>query len=430
MNLSNHSNQLSRRVFLKKIGPIGIVFSIASSSLLSQKPGPNGKIQLGVIGYGNRAHAILPHFMRFNEIRVVAIADCQKERRQLGKQLVDNFYGTKECREIADFRELINDKNIDAVLIATGNRWHGLASIWAARAGKHIYCEKPITLTITEGRELVTAVLSHGVIYQAGHQRRNVDSYRFMAEIVRQGFIGHPRKCIMQVWEGPVIPYQEPSPVPEGFDYDMWLGQSPWRPFCWAHVKNWQYFWDMAEGVLTDMGCHYTDLMQWTLNKDDTGPVEFEGWALFPKNAYSETPVRAEVRCRYLDGFIGVLQQRGSFSERFIRFEGDEGWIQVDDETNRIHAMPQSLLKLRVIEKGTWADTGNHIRDWLNAIFTRKQPAAHVEAAHRAISICQVANICLRLGRPLKWNPLTESFPEDEDANRMRSRTRRAPWTA
>lgn len=431
--MQHHSQpaKVSRRRFLQ--ASLGMVFLPLNIRTGANASSPlNERIQVGVIGFGNRAASILPHFMRFKQLRVIAVADCRADRRTAGKQMVDRFYNDSSCRVEQDFRTIINDPQIDAVFIATGTRWHGLASILAARAGKHIYCEKPITLTLAEGRELVQAVQASGVVYQAGHQRRNVDSYRFMAEVVQRGMIGRPLKCIMQVWEGPAIPYQEPSPVPEGFDYDMWLGQTPWKPFCWAHVNAWQYFWDTAEGVLTDMGCHYTDLMQWTLQRDHTGPVYFEGWAVFPdpKTTYSETPIRAEVICRYEDGFVGILQQRGRFEERFIRFVGEEGWIQVDDETNRIHANPASILKTRAIAKGTWADTGGHIQDWIDAIITRRLPAAHVEAAHRAISICQVANICLRLGRSLRWDPVTEQFVGDPEANRMRARSRRAPWTA
>jgi predicted dehydrogenase len=220
--------------------------------------------------------------------------------------------------------------------------------------------------------------------------------------------------------------------VPEGFDYDTWLGQTPWRPFNWAHVNAWQYFWDTAEGIITDMGCHYTDLMQFTMETDQTGPVEYEGSAEFPdpKTTYSETPIRGEVRCRYANGVTGIIAQRAGFADRYIRFIGDEGWIQVDDQTNQVTAEPKSILNLRTVVSKGWDDTGDHIGDWLRGIKTRTPTVANPESAHRAISICQIANLCLRLGRKLKWDPVKEQFLNDPDANRMLWRARRAPWTA
>ena len=432
MTAKQTSPQMARRRFLQGVGRAAAFPLLVSPAVLGRAGSvpPNSRIVLGNIGHGHRATAILPHFMRFKEIQVRGVADCRRDRLLAGKAQVDGFYKNKDCLIFDDFRELLARPDFDAVFLATGNRWHGMGSILAAKAGKDIYSEKPVTLTLAEGRELVNAVQRNGAVYQAGHQRRSVDSYRFMAEVVRRGMIGRVHTVIMQVWEGPAIGYQAPSPVPKGFNYDMWLGQTPWRPFCWAHVNAWQYFWDTAEGVLTDMGCHYTDLMQFTFGTDDTGPVEYEGWAVFPEDAYSETPIRAEVRCRYPNGVVGVLQQRGAFGERFIRFVGDEGWIQVDDETNRVTASPASILRWRTIGTKSWADTGGHIADWLHAIRHRTRPAAHVEAAHRAISICQISNLCLRLGRKLRWDPKTESFLDDPEANRMRARARRAPWHA
>jgi len=236
-----------------------------------------------------------------------------------------------------------------------------------------VYSEKPISLTIAEGRELADPCQRLGTIYQAGHQRRSVDSYKFMAEVVRRGLIGRLHTVVMQVREGPAIPIQKSTPVPAGVNYDMWLGQTPWRDFNPAHFNAWQYFWDTAEGIITDMGCHYTDLMQFTLGTDDTGPVEFEGTAEFPdpKTTYSETPIRAEVRCRYASGITAIMQQKGGFTDRFIRFIGDAGWIQVDDQTNVVTAEPKSILQLRPIVAKGWDDTGDHIGDFFHQFLTR-----------------------------------------------------------
>ena len=431
--MKSSRNHLTRRRFLGALGAAVGAPLIVSPAVLGRAgtTAPNSRLVMANLGAGNRAGAIIGHFMQFPEIHMKAVCDCRADRLAAGVKRVNDFYGNQDCEAVRDFRELLVREDIDALFIATGNRWHGLASILAAKAGKDIYCEKPTTLTVAEGRELVETTTRHGTVYQAGHQRRSVDSYRFMKEVVRRGMIGRVHTVIMQVWEGAVVKARPATPVPEGFDYDMWLGQTPWRPFNWAHVWSWQYFWDTAEGMITDMGCHYSDLMQFTFETDHTGPVEFTGWADWPPaDAYSETPVRAEVRCRYANGVTGILQQRAGFKDRFIRFVGDEGWIQVDDETNLVTAAPASILKTRAIVNKSWADTGGHIQDWLRAVRNRTKPACHPETTHRAMTICQISNLCLRLGRKLRWDPVAERFPDDPDANRMLARARRAPWHA
>lgn len=348
-----------------------------------------------------------------------------------GKQMVDAAYANQDCATAPDFRELLARKDVDAVLIATGNRWHGLGAIYAARSGKDVYAEKPVSLTVAEGRHLVETCKQYGTMYQAGTQRRSTASYQFAREMVLQGRIGKLRRIEMQVWTGPAIPHSAPVPVPAGWDYDTWLGQAPWQPFTPARVHNWQYFWDTAEGIITDMGCHYTDQVQWTLGADNTGPVEFEGTAEFPDPAKfcNDTPVTAEVRCRYANGVEAVMYQRAGFKDRYLKYIGDEGWIQVDDETDVVTAEPKSILALRSAGGAGWGDASDHVRDLIRAIQTRKQPSCHAEVAHRAISICQAWNISMRLGRKLKWDPVKEKF-DDETATRMLYREPRAPWRA
>lgn len=435
MQFSTKPNGLTRRRFLQALGAaaVGAPMIVPASALgRDGAVAPSNRIVMGVIGVGNRARAILPHFMDFKEIELRAACDCRADRLAAAKAMVDGFYGKTDCQTHHDFRELLARPDIDAVLIATGNRWHAMGSIYAAKAGKDVYSEKPISMTISEGRELVDVTRRLGTIYQAGHQRRSVDSYRFMAEAVKRGLIGRVHTVVHQVWEAKGIPHQKVEDVPAGFDYEMWLGQAPYKPFSWAHVNGWQYFWDTAEGVITDMGCHDTDIMQWALGMDETGPVEFEGEAVWPdpKLYASDTPLSGEVRFRYANGIQGVIRQKGLFAERYIRFIGDEGWIQLDDHTNEITAEPKSILALRGVMAKGWDDTRGHIGDWLRAIKDRTRTICHPEAAHRAISICQASNISLRLGRKLSWDPVAEKFIGDEEANRMLARATRAPWSA
>ena len=190
---------------------------------------------------------------------------------------------TRTAPPIADFRELLARRDLDAVLIATGDRWHTPLSILAAKSGKDIYSEKPVSLTIGEGRAMVDTMTRYGTVYQAGHQRRSVGSYRFQVETARSGMIGKVHTVICQVWEGPTVALDKPRPVPAGFDYDMWLGPTPWHPYTNAYVNGWNYFWDTGAGPIIGMGCHYTDIAQWGLQRDDTGPVAYEGTATWKR---------------------------------------------------------------------------------------------------------------------------------------------------
>ncbi|MCC6354656.1 MAG: Gfo/Idh/MocA family oxidoreductase [Verrucomicrobiae bacterium] len=427
------THTLSRRRFLRRATAIAAAPMIVRGSTLGLNGAvaPSNRITFGCIGIGNRARHVMPSFLAQPEIVFTAVSDCREDRMRSAKDLMDAHYGNRDCRKYADFRELLARDDIDAVFIATGDRWHSTASILAARAGKDIYSEKPISLHIGEGRALVETCRRHGTIYQGGTQRRSTASYRFAMEMVRQGRIGRLRNVEIQVWTGPAIPHDRPAPVPAGWDYDMWLGPVQWRPFVPGRVNggNWNYFWDTGEGPIVGMGCHYADQMQWTLGRDHTGPVEFEGTCEWPDPAkfMSDTPLTAEIRCRYEDGITAVMYSRGTFKERYIRYIGDEGWIQVDDETNAVTAEPQSILDLRATAGVGWDNAGDHVRNLLDSIRSRRPTICHPEAAHRAQTICQAINIGLRLGRKLRWDPAAERF-DCEEANRMIWREPRAPW--
>lgn len=422
---------LDRRSFLQRSAAGGAALAAPwlVPGRLFGKTAPSEQITLGVIGYGGRCAAILPHFLMFEDVRCLAVSDCRAERLARAKQVVDAHYGNQDCAAYADFRDLLARSDIDAVLIATGDRWHSPLAILAAKSGKDIYCEKPVSLAIGEGRAMVETLTRYGTIYQAGHQRRSVGSYGFQAEVARSGMIGQVHTVVCQVWEGPTVALDTPRPVPAGFDYDMWLGPTAWHPYVPAYVNGWNYFWDTGAGPVIGMGCHYTDLAQWALQRDDTGPVTYEGTATWKPDAFSETPVTAECCCTYADGIKIVIRSSGAFRDRYIRFEGTEGWIQVDDETNNITAEPKSILQARNVTTPGWAQTGDHVRNWLDCIKSRRQPICHPESAQRATTICHATNISLRLGRALKWDPVSERFLDDAQANAMLLRAMRSPWS-
>ncbi len=425
-------SRLTRRQFLRGVLTAAAAPMIVPGRVLGLDGGvaPSNRITFGALGIGNRARHILPNFLSFAEIQWIAVTDARAERLAAAKELIDTHYGTKSCRSYGDFRDMLAQNDIDAVLIATGNRWHAMASMFAAHAGKDIYCEKPISLTIAEGRKLAETCRRLGTIYQAGTQRRSTASYQFAREMVRQGKIGRVHTVECQVWCGGTVPHQNPAPVPPGLDYDQWLGPVQWRPYVPARMQAWHSFWDTGEGMHTDMGTHYTDQMQWVLDADGTGPVEFETSDLVwpdPVKFMSETAISGTFRCRYANGIKGVIYQRGAFKERYIRYIGDEGWIQVDDDTDIVTAEPAAILNLKGAPGVSWANAGSHIRNLLDSIRSRRPTVCNPEVAHRAQSIVEAMTISARLNRKLKWDPVKEKF-DNEDANRMLWREPRAPW--
>ncbi len=429
---SNTSIRMERRGFLKGALALAAAPLVVPGRVLGRDGtvAPSNRIVFGGIGIGNRARHILPNFLWQPSVQFVAVSDARADRLESAKALIDTHYGTKECRTHADFRDLLARPDIDSVLIATGNRWHAMASMFAAHAGKDIYCEKPIGLTMKEGRRLVETCARFGTIYQAGTQRRSTASYRFAREMVRQGRIGRVHTVESQVWTTRGVPYGKATPVPEGWNYDMWLGPVQWRPFVPGRVQSWTSFWDTGEGMHTDMGTHYTDQMQWVLDTDATGPVEFETSEIVwpdPAKFMSETAISGTFRCRYANGVKGVIYQRGGFNDRYIRYIGDEGWIQVDDATDVVTAQPTSILGLQSGKGLAWSDASEHITNLLDSIRSRRPTLCHPEAAHRAQSIVEAMTISARLDRTLKWDPAAEEF-DCEEANRMMWREPRTPW--
>lgn len=393
---------------------------------LDGKVSPSNRITLGAIGLGPRGLYDLEHFLVEPDVQCLAVCDCFADRRQTGKQMVDRHHGNSDCQVSRFHEEILQRKDIDAVLIATGDRWHAVLSILAARAGKDVYCEKPFCLTIGEGRMLVETTQRYGTVWQCGTQRRSNASYRSVVEAVRSGLIGKLRTIRVSYgpWDGNGVAKPEPEPDPNVFDYDRWLGQAPWAPYSRVRVSLWRNHWDTSGGPIVDMGPHYLETAQWAHQSERSGPVEFEGTAQFPEGGFANVPFVIHVTARYPDG-VEICMDSG---EKAVRFEGEEGWIRVDD-LGGITAEPRSILRARRTVAGIgYTYMAGHIRNFLDCVRTRQLPASHPEIAHRAHTIAHCANLCLRLGRTLRWDPQRERFLNDDDANRMLSRTMRVPW--
>ena len=386
---------------------------------------PSNTITLAAIGLGGRNSSNLQFFLTQEDVRCLAICDCFADRRKRAKEMVDKHYATRDCLATRFHEEVFARDDIDAVLIGTGDRWHAVLSMLAARAGKDAYCEKPFSLTIAEGRALVETTERYGTIWQCGTQRRSNDSYRFVVHAVRSGMIGrlHTISAILGSWGSGGTAKPEPEPDPEVFDYDRWLGQAPWAPYSKTRVAMWRNHWDTGAGLIADMGAHYFDFAQWAHDSEMSGPVEYEGTAVWPEDGFSHVPIDMDVEARYADG-VKLLMRTGP---KGVRFDGDAGWIHLTD-AGAITAEPKSILKERSAPQVNWAFMGGHVRNFLDGIKSRKPTASRPELAQRAHTICHCANICLRLGRKVRWNSETERFIDDAEANNMLARTMRAPW--
>ena len=421
----------TRRDFLFHAGAAAMF--PAFSTVAAKKTATNDKIHLGVIGIGPRCRRVLKGMLPWEDVRCVAIADVQASRRQTGKELVDGHYGNRDCRLYRDFRELLLRKDIDAVLIATGDRWHADASILAAEAGKDVYSEKPCGITIAACRRLARTMRRQKRVFQAGTQRRSVPNFQTAVALARSGKLGRIHalhaSVYLPVLENAWLP-AEPQPDGEVCDWNMWLGPAPWRPFNRKYIEGrCRRLWDFdSGGSLLDWGAHTVDLCQWANDSEKTMPVEYE-------------PTPEKIVCRYADGVRLVLDfLKDPFGDRSphyitslgtcpVRFVGEEGWTETGD-SGRIEGEPKSLLNSlqSKLPRERGLDVSAHSRDFFDNIRTRGVPRANAEVMRRSHIACHAAAIAWILGRKLRIDPVSERFINDPEANLFRSRPSRK-WT-
>ena len=422
-----NGRQVSRRRFLKRAasgtgGLLAAPYVITSSALGGQgRLSANERIVMGVIGVGGRGRYDMRAFMANKDVQVVAVCDVQGGRRAAGKAEVDRKYGNRDCKTYIDLRRMLARSDIDAVLIATGDNNHTMASIEAARAGKDVYCEKPMSVTITESRAVAETMRRLARIYQCGTQRRNVGNFVFAVNLARSGKLGKLREVHAEKYGAKsgvhftVLPTQR-QPAREAMDWSGWLGPALWRPYnAKYHSRGfWSSHGDFSGGSITEWGSHTVDLCQWANRADATAPVEYE--------VISKT---GDVAARYANGVKLVIRKGLRFGSCPVRFEGEEGWIETGD-SGQMAVHPASLMAERRFHGGYPAD--DHVREFLNCVKTRQQPRSNADVAHQSITACHVANVCVRLGRPVRWDPAGEKFIGDEQANRLSSRAFRPPW--
>lgn len=418
-------NKLNRRQLLKSTAKItaaaiGFPYFIPSSAFGKSEILPSERITLGFIGTGKRSRGLLGSFLGIGGFRTVAVCDVDSRKRAYARRLVDEKY--KGCSEIHDFRDLIARDDIDAVVVATPDHWHAIPSIRAMQAGKDVFCEKPLSLTIKEARAMVDTTRRYGRVLQTGSMQRSNMKFRFACELVRNGYIGEVKNVVVNVG-GPSGECNLPAePVLKELDWDMWLGPAPWRPYNsdiappieFERFPNFRKYRDYAGGGMTDWGAHHFDIAQWGLGMDHTGPVE-----VIPPN---NTDISA-LTYKYANGV--VMTREGTANG--ILFNGTKGKVEVN--RGYLKTWPDKLMKIRLSPSDEHLySSSNHYRDFLDCIRTRKKPICDVEIGCRSATVCHIGNIAYLLDRPLKWDPEKESFVGDEDANRHLSRSMREPW--
>jgi len=394
---------------------------------------PSEQITLGVIGIGPRCTYDLKAMLGLPDVRCLAIADVQASRRDAGKRLVDRHYGNEDCQLYRDFRELLARSDIDAVLIATGDRWHASASMMAAEAGKDVYSEKPCGLTIAYCQQLADTLHRTGRIFQAGTQRRSVPNFQQAVELAHRGKLGKIHTLYASVYTPEIntawLP-GEPTPPPEVVDWNLWLGPAPWRLYNHQYVAGrWRGYYDFDSGAkLLDWGAHTVDLCQWANRSDQTMPVDYE-------------PSNKNITAHYANGVKLVLDflktpfgQRRGWNHQLgtcpVRFVGDEGWVEVGD-SGGIVVEPASLKSElpRLPKKVRGLDVTAHARNFFDCVKSRRATAANPEVMRHSHITCHAAALAWMLNRKLRFDPTKEMFIDDNEANGLRSRPARDPWS-
>ena len=426
MSVHDASTPLSRRDFLRRSGSVAaatVAFPHIVSRAAELGSGVRAGVRVGVVGTGGRGSDL----MRSAMANVVAVCDVDTKHLAAAADAVEKRTGRKPV-QYADFRKLLENRDVDAVIIGTPDHWHALIATQACLAGKDVYCEKPLTLTLREGRVMTQVARATKRIVQTGSQQRSDDKFRLGCELVRNGRVGR----IRNVRVGLTYVNFNTTPVPDGeppaeLDYDLWLGPAPWRPYNKNRVHyNFRFYWDYSGGQMTNWGAHHLDIAQWGLGMDESGPVAIEATAAFDPEKRFEVPVESEITYRYANG-VTLQCSQGPNRRTGTTFEGDKGWIHVNrgtiegsDEDLVHQPLPADAVRLYVSK--------DHLDNWFDCIKTRKLPICDVEIGHRSASVCHLGSLAMRLGRKLTWDPEKEEFPGDAEANKMRHYEYRRPW--
>ncbi len=430
--LQNDPTLIGRRKFLGKAAVLSSFF-IVPRYVLGGKgyTPPSDMIAIGFIGTGKQALGLQNSFQKTGQAQIVAASDVYKAKLENFVSRVNAFHAAKAgqqdykgCRSNPDFTELLESKDIDAVVIATPDHWHAIQAIKAAEAGKDIYCEKPLSLTVKEGRAMVNASRKHKRVFQTGSMQRSWEEFRHAVELIRNGYIGDITNIKVSVG-GPPVPYDLPEEkLVEGLDWKRWLGPNKAVPFntkltpsltdtFWA---KWRDYKEFGGGGMTDWGAHMFDIAQWALDMDNSGPIN-----ITPPDG-KEFPF---LTYKYANGVIMTHENFGT--NNAVRFTGTKGTIEV--QRGKLMTTPESIKETLITDNQQKVyHSINHYTDFLDAIKKRSKPVCDVETGHRTASVCNLGNIAYQLHRPLKWDPVKESIDNDPEANALLGRSMQKEW--
>jgi myo-inositol 2-dehydrogenase/D-chiro-inositol 1-dehydrogenase len=434
----------NRRQFLKRSAASAITTLLAPTIITSTIYGseaPSNRITAGFIGVGRMGLGDLKEVLGFKDVQVLAVCDVDSKRAKYAKKLIEDRYAQqstsgayKGFSVYKDFRDIIARQDIDTVFVVTPDHWHAQPAIAAAKAGKDIFIQKPLTLTIREGRILSDTVQQYGRVLLVGSQQRSDTKFRFACELVRNGRIGDLHTIKVGFDIDPSCEPQAPMPVPDWLDYDMWLGPAPWAPYTENRVHpqqdygrpGWLRISDYGSGMITGWGSHHNDIVQWGMGTEYTGPVEIKGHTEYPKDGLWDVHGAFEIEYTYANG-VKVICADNKKNKQGVVFEGSEGWVYV--KRGYTDAQPKSLLTTTIgPDEIHLYKSNNHKANFFDCVRSRAETIAPVEVAHRSCTMCLLGEIAMRLGRKLKWNPQKEEFTGDTEANRMLWRPMRSPW--
>jgi predicted dehydrogenase len=415
---------------------------------LSGRVAPSNRITLGVIGTGSQGLNDIYSFLGDQRVQIVAVCDVNREGpgywqgkvggREPARRLVEEHYAKyrssgsyRGCDAVVDYREVLGRHDIDAVEICTPDHWHAIPVLAACKAKKDVYCQKPLSLTVAEGRTMSSAVSQSQIVFQTGTQQRSDPLFRRCCELVRNGRIGDLRRARVGLPAGRTDyaltgDHKRPEPVPKGFEYGLWLGPAPDAPYAPArcHV-NFRWVLDYAGGQVTDWGGHHVDCAQWGMGTETTGPIEIRNVkGIFPPDPLWNTAAEFSFEAVYDNGVTMVVSNTETTG---VTFEGTKGKIHV--ERGRLIAEPKSLLDSRIGPDGIHLYASNHhYRNFIDCVISRQPTASPAEVAHRSITICHLGNIAMRLSRDaLRWDPRTEQIIGDDESAKMLIRPSRTP---
>jgi predicted dehydrogenase len=449
----NSQSHVSRRQFLKAsaAGAAGII--AAPIFVPSTAFGANDKIQVGQIGCGRIAHTMdIPGVMKHDIARVVAVCDVDSKRLADAKKDVEGRYSktgrTVSVKAYGDYRELIRDGGIDAVSISTPEHWHAEPIAAAALANKDVYVQKPLTMTIEEGRFVSDVLQSKKRVFQIGSQQRSTVQFRRACEMVRNGRIGKLHTVKIGLPTDPSGGNPTEMPVPPNLNYDMWLGSTPLVPYTEERVHpqksltdrpGWLRIESYCLGMITGWGSHHVDIAHWGMDTEHTGPIEAEAKAEFPKTGLWNVHGPYHIEMKYANGVTMIIDDKFTNG---VRFEGDKGWIFVSRGGAKTTASDPASAFGKALEASDPAIlnaplgandlrlyvSDDHHLNWLESIKSRKPAVTTPEIAHRSTSACIIGWVAMKLGRKLRWDPKKEVFIDDKEANSFLSRTQRAPY--